>query len=93
MSNKFDLTNWNFAFYSTENYKAIISLAAEPAGDSSEPEFSYCPTVLTQETKEVFQTSFKELKKAIDYMNSNYGHWEFMEATGSSSGCSTCEAH
>ncbi len=91
MSNKFDLTNWNFAFYSTETFKALISLSGEEI--NGEVRLMYCPTVLEGDNREVFQENFIDLGDAIEFMNNQYGHWEFMEPTGSGSGCSTCQAH
>ena len=90
-TSKFDLTNWNYAFYATEKQKALISLVALPS-ESEELNLLYCPTVLSNENEELFQKEFKSLEKAIKFMNSTYSHWDFMEKT-SSSGCGSCEAH
>ena len=90
-SKKFDLSNWNYAYYATERQKALISLVGNSSG-SGDVEFMYCPTVLDEENNELFQEEFDSLSAAISFMNERYAHWNFMEKA-SSSGCSSCEAH
>lgn len=90
---KFDLSNWNYAFYATEKQKALISLVGVSVdAETNEVSYLYCPTVLNDENHELFQTEFESLDKAIKFMNSTYSHWDFMEKP-SSSGCGSCEAH
>ncbi len=90
-SKKFDLSNWNYAYYATEKQKALISLVGNNS-KTGDVEFMYCPTVLDEENHELFQAEFLSLSEAINFMNERYSHWNFMEKA-SSSGCGSCEAH
>ncbi len=90
-TNQMSLTNWNFSYFNSEFFKALISFTGMPNGNDIE--FIYSATVLDTEEKEVFQKDFKGLDEAILFMNSTYGHWTFMDPTLKEGGCSSCEAH
>jgi hypothetical protein len=90
----FTLKNWNYSFFNSENFKALISVAAIPAQNDN-VSYLYCPTVIDEDNNEIFQTEFESLLKAIDFINSKYGHWAFVDPTVNSSddGCGSCNAH
>ena len=90
--NIFTLRNWNYSFYNSDSYKALISIVANPS-ESNEVEYLYCPTVLDGENREVFQKDFDSLANAIEFMNKSYSHWKFIDPSSSDKGCTTCSAH
>lgn len=89
-NNKLNLKNWNYSYYNSEHFKALISIVGEE--DNGDFILKYCPTVLDEEEQEVFQEDFLALGDAIDFINKRYGHWSFMDPT-QKDGCSSCAAH
>jgi hypothetical protein len=94
VSNKLSLSNWNYSYYNSENFKALISVAAMPSEiETDQVSYLYCPTVIDENNVEVFQKEFSSLLEAISFINERYSHWQFMNPTESSSGCNSCTAH
>ncbi|EQC52599.1 hypothetical protein [Bacteriovorax sp. DB6_IX] len=85
-----NLTNWNYSYYNSEFFKALISIV----GTEKDGEFVqlYCPTVIDDQDTEVFQKDFEDLQEAIDFINKNYSHWSFIDPARKD-GCSSCSAH
>lgn len=90
--NNVNLTNWNYSYYNSEFFKAMISFTGVPVGEN-DMKFVYSPTVLDKEEKEVFQMDFDTLEEAISYLNSSYSHWTFIDPLIKTGGCSSCAAH
>ncbi|OIQ20724.1 MAG: hypothetical protein BM556_01935 [Bacteriovorax sp. MedPE-SWde] len=85
-----NLTNWNYSYYNSEHFKALISIVG--AQNNDEVALMYCPTVLDEEDTEIFQKDFLKLEDAISFINNKYGHWSFIDPT-MKDGCSSCSAH
>ncbi|TNE99415.1 MAG: hypothetical protein EP326_08195 [Deltaproteobacteria bacterium] len=87
--------NWNFTYYKSSKLKAFISLSGENRGD--EVQILYTLTVTDEDDNEKFQAGFESLPQAVTKINSQYGHWEFVDLEqGKSSddgGCGSCAAH
>lgn len=90
-NNPLNLSNWNYSYFNSEFFKAMISFVAEE--NDQEIRYIYSPTVLDKNEVEIFQTDFNSLDKAIEFMNDRYGHWSFIDPLAKTDGCSTCQAH
>jgi hypothetical protein len=94
-SNLLNSDNWTYCHYASQNQKAIISIGASP--EMLAEEFEYYVTILDQEEKTVFQTSFTDLTTAITYANRRFNKiWKFVDARFANKkegSCSTCVAH
>jgi hypothetical protein len=87
-----NLENWSYTRYENKNFMALITFGADPESLKVN-EFQYYVTVIKDEEKEIFQSSFDSLTEACLYLNSNYGDWTLNDQTAKKSGCSTCAAH
>lgn len=92
--NKITTENWNFSYFSRGDLKACITIAAEPNSD-----IEYMLTLLDPKNNEIHQGSFAKLDSAAEKINSEYGHWDYINMeteknkNTNSSGCSSCQAH
>ena len=86
----FNCQNWTHSNYNCADKKALISIGAD-----LEANFLYFVSILDPDNKEIKQDEFKELNEAVQFINSQYGHWMYtdLEANLDSGGCSSCEAH
>jgi hypothetical protein len=86
----FTTNNWTHSNYNCADKKALISIGADLKAN-----FLYFVSILDTENKEIDQSEFEELGKAVQFINSKYGHWLYtdLEAALDSGGCSSCEAH
>ena len=87
--------NWQNASLTTSNLKASLSVGSDYQQDS---ELLYILNVLDHEDRiEYFRKEFSELEEAIRFINKNYGHWNYNDASSQESsdgnGCGTCTAH
>jgi hypothetical protein len=98
MKNLINTQNWTFSQYKSSKIRAFISLGGE-VGPNEEFQELYLVTTTDEEfTKEFFQKPFRELEKAMEFINNRYGHWDFLNLekapkSSSDSGCSSCAAH
>jgi hypothetical protein len=86
----FNTQNWTHSNYNCADKKALISIGADLHAN-----FLYFVSTLDLENKEIKQTEFHELSKAVQFINSEYGHWLYtdLEADLASGGCDSCAAH
>jgi hypothetical protein len=87
-----NIENWTYCRYEKGDFMAMVTFGANPESIEND-RLEYYVTVLENEEKEVFQTSFDSITDACIYLNENYSDWTFEDQTATKSGCSTCAAH
>lgn len=89
--------NWTQFRYSNGRFYVQISFGGIPSPhDIPSVEFIYYVVQCDQDNVEISAKSFVSLGMAVDFINKNYGHWEFKEVSaneGSSCSKGSCVAH
>lgn len=92
MQNNMTIENWTYCHFLLETQKAFISFGADPIAPD---DLLYFATVTDLEGKELFQKSFKDLNKCLEFINLRYQDWDFIDALApkKAEGCDSCAAH
>ena len=87
--------NWNYCHYQTTQLKAFISIGGGPLPSQESYQTLYMVTVTDHDYQELFQKSFDDLTPALQLINQQYHHWDFVDQTSAEKegGCSDCQAH
>jgi hypothetical protein len=99
--------NWTFCQFKQDDCTAVIHQGGENTPDGEYVDLFYVNVLkqLTQEGelesslyKEIHQEVFPTLDDAINYINSKFSHWNFINQLSelqdkSSGGCGSCVAH
>ena len=98
MNNTVNSENWSFSQYKSSRIRAFISLGGEPGDENDFQELYLVTTTNEDYTKEFFQKPFYILENALQFLNSRYGHWEFLDLKitpngTDTGGCGDCAAH
>lgn len=88
-----NLNNWNYCFYTINDQKSFISMAASPPVNNDEVNIFYTITISNIEGKDIYQSEYPTLDAAVTQINNKYTHWDFNDPliSDSSSGCSSCD--
>lgn len=92
---KINLSNWNYAQFSTGSFQAMISCGIDPNDylaleENSEMAMCYWVSILKDEFQEIFQRKFTHLAEALSFINERYGHWNFVDTSVAKGGCESC---
>ncbi len=85
----FTTENWTHSTYSCADKKAIISFGADETTN-----FIYFVSLLDTENKQVRQNEFQNLENAVQFINTEFGHWPYKDLeVNDEGGCGSCAAH